>query len=85
MSRKKVNEIEPSGVRTPKASDMKKACMSVAFDPPSVFGGGGGGGGPAQGSGTHSMSHLHVLLPSEWKTHPMYQASATSLSATIIR
>ena len=74
-----VKEMEPIGVRRPKASDMKSACISVPFDPPSVFGGGGGGGGK-HGSGSHTTSHRQVFEPSAWKTQPMNHASATSLS-----
>ena len=80
-----VKEIEPSGVKRPKARDMKSACISVPFDPPSVFGGGGGGGGDVHGSGTHSTSHRHVFEPSAWKAHPMNHASATSLSERNMR
>ena len=74
-----MKEMEPIGVRRPKASDMKSACISVPFDPPSVFGGGGGGGGK-HGSGSHATSHRQVFEPSAWKTQPMNHASATSLS-----
>jgi len=74
-----VKEMEPIGVRRPKASDMKSACISVPFVPPSVFGGGGGGGGK-HGSGSHTTSHRQVFEPSAWKTQPMNHASATSLS-----